>query len=202
MVSHLGNRPYGYSSFQYELTPHLKFGGERTSWPSAPGCSSRARAGIRAPAFTGMCACTTTDSVHVAHWGTSVTTPEVSEREATVRVETKIRNQSVIGSDGRAGCSFSWTIPGAKFATGVAQSEGGGEIASVSSSRSLKLPNPRLWSLESPRLYHVQATVHVDGRVADEFVTPFGDPHVRVHGGQGVLPERQARGYERRLFAS
>ena len=25
---HLGNRPYGYSSFQYELTPHLKFGGE------------------------------------------------------------------------------------------------------------------------------------------------------------------------------
>ena len=26
---HLGNRPYGYSSFQYELTPYLKFGDEK-----------------------------------------------------------------------------------------------------------------------------------------------------------------------------
>ncbi|NMC87655.1 MAG: hypothetical protein GYA69_04400, partial [Candidatus Moranbacteria bacterium] len=26
---HLGNRPYGYSSFQYELTPYSKFGSEK-----------------------------------------------------------------------------------------------------------------------------------------------------------------------------
>jgi beta-galactosidase len=37
---------------------------------------------------------TVTEPVHIAQWGTYVTTPEVTENEATVRVETKIQNQS------------------------------------------------------------------------------------------------------------
>ncbi len=91
---HLGNRPYGYSSFQYELTPHLKFGDETnvlavranvqqpcSRWYSGAGIYRHVRL-------------TVTDPVHIAQWGTYVTTPEVSENEATVRVETKIRNQS------------------------------------------------------------------------------------------------------------
>ena len=95
---HLGNRPYGYSSFQYELTQHLKFGDEKnvlavrvnvqqpcSRWYSGAGIYRNVRLTI-------------TDPVHIAHWGTYVTTPEVSENEATVRVETKIRNQSVTGS--------------------------------------------------------------------------------------------------------
>ena len=92
---HLGNRPYGYSSFQYELTQHLKFGNEKnviavkvnvqqpcSRWYSGAGIYRNVRL-------------TVTDPVHIAHWGTYVTTPEVSENEATVRVETKIHNQSV-----------------------------------------------------------------------------------------------------------
>ena len=91
---HLGNRPYGYSSFQYELTQHLKFDGERnvlavrarvqqpcSRWYSGAGIYRHVRL-------------TVTDPVHIAQWGTYVTTPEVSENEATVRVETKIQNQS------------------------------------------------------------------------------------------------------------
>ena len=91
---HLGNRPYGYSSFQYELTKHLKFGDEKnvlavrvnvqqpcSRWYSGAGIYRNVRLTI-------------TDPVHIAHWGTYVTTPEVSENEATVRIETKIQNQS------------------------------------------------------------------------------------------------------------
>jgi beta-galactosidase len=91
---HLGNRPYGYSSFQYELTPYLKFGNEKnilavradvqqpcSRWYSGAGIYRHVRL-------------TVTDPIHIAQWGTYVTTPQVSDKEATVRVETKIQNQS------------------------------------------------------------------------------------------------------------
>jgi beta-galactosidase len=92
---HLGNRPYGYSSFQYELTPHLKFGDKEnvlavrakvqqpcSRWYSGAGIYRHVRL-------------TVTDPVHIAQWGTYVTTPEVTKSGATIRVETKIFNQSV-----------------------------------------------------------------------------------------------------------
>ena len=91
---HLGNRPYGYSSFQYELTPYLKFGDGKnilavradvqqpcSRWYSGAGIYRHVRLTI-------------TDPIHIAQWGTYVTTPVVTENEATVRVETKIQNQS------------------------------------------------------------------------------------------------------------
>ena len=53
---HLGNRPYGYSSFQYELTPYLKSGDEHECPGSPRNCAAAVlRAGIRAQASTGMC---------------------------------------------------------------------------------------------------------------------------------------------------
>ena len=169
---HLGNRPYGYSSFQYALTPHLKFGGERnllavrarvqqpcSRWYSGAGIYRHVRL-------------IATDSVHIAQWGTSVTTPEVTEREATVRVETKILNQS----------SSAQTVK----LDAVVMDDTGREIATSNAVQKLeadsigvcnqifKLPKPIVWSLESPRLYHVHISVHANGRAADECTTPFG----------------------------
>ncbi|MGA9120354.1 MAG: glycoside hydrolase family 2 TIM barrel-domain containing protein [Bacteroidota bacterium] len=169
---HLGNRPYGYSSFEYELTPYLKSGGQTnviavrasvqqpcSRWYSGAGIYRHVRL-------------TMTDPVHVAHWGTSVTTPEVSEREATVRVETKIRNQS--SSTQKVDLDLVLVDDaGRKIANGTLSQKVVGESTGVFE-QTLKLTNPRLWTLESPRLYRVQATVHVNDRVADACVTPFG----------------------------
>jgi len=169
---HLGNRPYGYSSFQYELTPHLKFGDEKnvlavrakvqqpcSRWYSGAGIYRHVRL-------------TVTDSVHIAKWGTYVTTPEVSEKEATVRVETKIRNQStsaqqvmletvIVDDTGREAANSS-----------VIQTVEADSISVFE--QFLKVPKPKLWSLENPRLYRIESKVHVNGRTADACVTPFG----------------------------
>ena len=59
----LGERPYGYSSFRYDLTPYLIFGGEdvfhmerlTSSRCDAILRRNRRRAGIPARAFTGTC---------------------------------------------------------------------------------------------------------------------------------------------------
>ena len=169
---HLGNRPYGYSSFQYELTQHLKFNGEKnvlavrarvqqpcSRWYSGAGIYRHVRLTI-------------TNPVHMASWGTNVTTPEVTEHEATVRVETKIQNQSgsaqqvtletvTVDDHGREVSKSSSTLTVKAVSIGVFE-------------QLLRVPKPKLWSLETPRLYRIESKVKVEGHVVDGSVTPFG----------------------------
>lgn len=169
---HLGNRPYGYSSFQYELTDNLNFGEEKnilavkanvqqpcSRWYSGAGIYRHVRLIVAEP-------------VHIAQWGTYVTTPKVSENEATVSIETKIQNQSTSAQQ-------------VVIETEIVGNEGA-KIANRSSVQNIehdsntifkqliKIPNPKLWSLESTHLYRVISKVKVDGCIVDEYTTPFG----------------------------
>jgi beta-galactosidase len=171
---HLGNRPYGYSSFQYELTHYLKFGNEKnvlavradvqqpcSRWYSGAGIYRNVRLTVTGP-------------IHIAQWGTYVTTQNVSESEATVRVETKIRNQSAVAQH-------------VTLQTDIVD-ELGHEIAGAGSSslqkveadsfgvfeQLIKLPKPKLWSLEHPTLYRIKSKVHVNGRMTETSITSFG----------------------------
>ena len=169
---HLGNRPYGYSSFQYELTPYLKFGNEKnvlavrvyvrqpcSRWYSGAGIYRHVRLVVTHP-------------VHVAHWGTYVTTPAVSEHEATVRVETKIQNQSISDQE----VMLETTViddKGSKVATTrsvlIVKKDSLGVFEQL-----LKIPKPQLWSLENPTLYCVESKVFLNGKIVDAYNTPFG----------------------------
>jgi beta-galactosidase len=169
---HLGNRPYGYSSFQYELTSHLKFGDEInvlavrakvqqpcSRWYSGAGIYRHVRL-------------TVTDAVHIGQWGTYVTTPEISENEATFRIETKIINQS---------SSLQQVI-----LETIIKDENGSDIAKSSTNQKvesdnfsifeqfIKIPKPKLWSLENPQLYQIEFKVHVNDQIVDATIIPFG----------------------------
>src|SRR6185369_16609514 len=92
---HLGRRPYGYVGFSYELTGHLNFenkpnvltvradnsGQPASRWYSGAGIYRHVRLVLTGP-------------VHVAHWGTFVTTPKVNTSEASVHVSSTVINQS------------------------------------------------------------------------------------------------------------
>jgi beta-galactosidase len=169
---HLGNRPYGYSSFQYELTPYLKFGDEKnvltvrahvqqpcSRWYSGAGIYRHVRL-------------TVTDPVHLVQWGTYVTTPEVTENEATVRVETKIQNQS-----GFAQQVILETVVVDDTGMKVTNSSSIQTVKSDSISvfgQFFKIPQPKLWSLENPRLYRIESKIHANGKTVDATVTSFG----------------------------
>ena len=169
---HLGNRPYGYSSFQYELTPHLKFGGEKnvlavrvdvnqpcSRWYSGAGIYRHVRL-------------TVTDPVHIAHWGTYVTIPAVSESEATVSIDTKIQNQS----SSTQKVMLETTIldklgnnVGGKSSLQTVEADNGGTFKQL-----IKISNPKLWSLENPTIYRVVSKVLINGNNVDVKETPFG----------------------------
>ena len=92
---YLGKRPYGYSTFEYELTSHLVYGTKpneikvKVDNSQQPNSRWYFGSGIYRNVWL-----TTLDPVHIAHWGTYVTTPEVSEQSATVAVQTKVNNKS------------------------------------------------------------------------------------------------------------
>ena len=93
--NYLGKRPYGYSSFQYELTRFLNFGSKqnviavKVDNSQQPNSRWYSGSGIYRNVWL-----STVNEIHVGHWGTWISTPEINDRSATVAVETSVRNQS------------------------------------------------------------------------------------------------------------
>ena len=89
----LGKRPNGYISFQYDLSPHLKFGNAentlavRVDNSDQPNSRWYSGSGIYRNVWLEK-----VNPIHVNLWGTHVTTPEVSEENATVKIATVIKN--------------------------------------------------------------------------------------------------------------
>ena len=89
----VGGWPYGYSSWQVDLTPYVNFGGDNVIAIRLdnPPDSSRwyPGGGIYRNVWL-----VKTAPVHVAHWGTYVTTPDVSATSATVKIQVTVDNDA------------------------------------------------------------------------------------------------------------
>ncbi|MHC4521439.1 MAG: glycoside hydrolase family 2 TIM barrel-domain containing protein, partial [Planctomycetota bacterium] len=166
-----GQWDYGYMSFRVDGTPHVKFGAENviavhvdtrnhgTRW--YPG------AGIYRKVTMVLC-----DPVHVAHWGTFVSTPAVGRESATVRVRSTIENHrdaetkvtvevAVIDPEGKSVAS------GEKVVTVPADG-----LCDVD--QSFAVASPQRWDVENPTLYTAETVVRVGDEVAGRNDTPFG----------------------------
>ena len=149
----LGHRPFGYISFEYDLTPHLKFGqtnvlAVRVDNSRQPNSRWYSGSGIYRHVWV-----TVTDPLHVAHWGTYVTTPKVSAASASVRVRTRVQNDSA----GPREVTLQTQILNAQGAL-VAGGETNQTLAagaSRESDQTFDVAQPALWSPGSPNLYSV-----------------------------------------------
>ena len=165
----LGTRPYGYSSFSYDLTPFIKFGKvnevlvkvdneeqPNSRWYS--GCGIYRNVWLRV-----------LNPTHVKLWGTFVTTPEVSSEKATVKVVTDVE----IGHNEK--------IPYVKTIILNPQNNVVAESVpqSVNPSDStvtevLEVYNPCLWGLNNPCMYKAVTEVYEGDLKVDSYETPFG----------------------------
>src|SRR5690349_1065491 len=170
---YLGKRPYGYSTFEYELTPHLIYGGGpnviavKVDNSQQPNSRWYSGSGIYRNVWL-----TTLDPVHVEHWGTCVTTPEVNASSATVVIKTQVDN----GSNSTTPVNLTTIIQdasGREVAREVSKAVAArGSHAEVS--QTLKVSAPELWSDERPYLYNVISQLDQGGRAVDRYETPLG----------------------------
>ncbi len=173
----LGRRPYGYITFEYDLTPFLRPAPEANILAVRVDHSAFADSrwyngsGIYRHVWL-----ITTSDVHVAPWGVFVTTPEVTAsletRAATVAIQARLKND---GSATRETVLTSTIENHAGKAIASIETErpiAGGEEARID--QNIRLANPELWSPDNPNLYTLVTRVKVANKVVDEIRTPFG----------------------------
>jgi beta-galactosidase len=190
----VGGWPYGYNSWRLELTPYIVPGGENqlAIRLDNPNNSSRwyPGGGIYRNVWL-----TKTSPIHVAQWGTRITTEDVSETAAIINLEVTIDNKSK--TDASIEVSTSIYVLDSKgnkigkpivcFSTSDSKIVAGGS-AKVSGSVSLK--NPRLWGpppTQSPNLYSAISTILLSGKAIDEYETRFGIRTLRSDPDKGIF---------------
>lgn len=188
----LGTRPYGYSSFQYDLTRHLKFGENnvlavRVDNSRQPNSRWYTGSGIYRSVRL-----TVTDKLHVAHWGTSVATPQISPSQALVHVETLVQNEN----DNSLACTLVTRIVDPQGNV-VVESGTTHELAANGNHRfeqQFRVQNPLLWSVDHPHMYSVQTLVQDNQDNRDDYETPFGIRQIQFDKDRGfVLNGRQVK---------
>jgi beta-galactosidase len=162
---------YGYNSFVIDMTEAAIFGDENVLAVHADTRAHGSRwypgAGIYRKVTARL-----VEPLHIPVWGVFVTTPEVKENQAVVRVEVTVANRS---EDAREVTVESVIMDpsGRKVATGkgranlAARSDGKVEIPLV-------IENPQRWDVKHPHLYTVRTSLAANGRETDLATTTFG----------------------------
>ena len=169
----LGSRPYGYSTFEYDLTPHLRFGAAsnvlavRVDHSVVADSRWYPGSGIYRHVWLNV-----TGPVHIAPWGVYVTTPVAGEAEALASIETRVMNESPAEARATVVTSVlnesSEEVASAKVEEPIASGK------DRTFAQQVAIPRPSLWSPEQPHLYTAVSRVYLDGKLADEQRTPFG----------------------------
>ena len=152
----LGTRPYGYSSFEYEMTPYLKEGDNcivvKVDNSDQPNSRWYSGCGIYRHVWL-----TKTAKTRVGHWGTKVSTSELK---------------------GRWRVDISVTLDGVNDKVDVLNTlyDGNGKVVGKSKglNSTMLVRTPVLWSIENPYVYTVKTEVMKDGKVEDTYETNTG----------------------------
>lgn len=189
----VGGWPYGYSSWRVDLTPYVKPGGDNQLAIRLDNPPSSMRwypgGGIYRNVWL-----VKTNLIHVGHWGTFVTTRDVSNASATINIEVTIDNNSkndtaikvvtqifTLNADGyKAGDAIATFEP---LKTSVAA----GKKTKVEGSVALK--NPKLWGpppTQLPNRYIAVTTLLQNDKPVDQYETKFGIRSLRFDPNSGL----------------
>jgi beta-galactosidase len=171
--NYLGIRPYGYSSFRYELTPYLSYGDEmnvlavKVDNSKQPNSRWYSGSGIYRNVWL-----VSTEKIAVDHWGTFVTASVISKDSARIMISAAIRNST--GSQAPVTVASTVFNPGGQKVAMVKNA--GINLADTVTvvTQEVTLKDPSLWSVEKPDLYRVVTEVMSGGKVFDRYETVTG----------------------------
>lgn len=184
----LGFRPNGYVSFRYDLTPYLRYGSQpnvivvKADNSEQPNSRWYSGSGIYRNVWL-----VKVNPVHVDHWGTFVHDMKISPEEATFSLEVRLRNltdrpmEAEVSTSVYKACADRHKHPspgGTSTLCRSAQASFTDRHKLLSPIESLvqtfSIPDPELWSPDSPSLYTAVTEVKVAGKVVDRYETTFG----------------------------
>lgn len=190
----VGGWPYGYNSWRLDLTPHIVPGRENQLAIRLDNPMESSRWYPGGGIYRNMWL-TTANPVHVAQWGTKVTTPQVSSAQAQVDLALTVENLGNMGATINADTEiFAIDTAGRRQGRAVAHiprraiDVAADGTASVSGSTIIR--NPRLWGPpphQTPNRYAALTTLRQAGRVIDTYETRFGVRSLEFDPARGVI---------------
>jgi beta-galactosidase len=182
----LGKRPYGYISFRYELTPYLNYGNKKNviavqvDNSKQPNSRWYSGSGIYRNVWL-----VKTNKVYIAHWGTFITTPEITKSQAKVQIQTRINNReqteqlimlkTVVLDDNNK-----------QVATSVSKIHLNGDTSAIVQQK-VTVANPDLWSVLHHHLYRAVSYVMSGNKILDWYQTIFGIRYFHFDANKGFF---------------
>jgi len=183
--THLGNHPYGYTAFEYDISELIKSGeknilavqvkneGRNSRWYSGSGIYRHVWLKV-------------TEPVHVKTWGNFITTPEISKESAVVNIQTVLKNETtenifvqiqtkILDSNGK------------RVATNKAKQIINAETE-IAVSQVIQIKSPELWSIETPNLYTAIIEIQDEkGKLLDLVEETFGIRSIEFSVEKGFM---------------
>jgi beta-galactosidase len=177
-----GQHAFGYSRFMVRIDPYLRFGEVNqirvdcrahldSRWYTGAGIYRDVRLIVKEP-------------VHIAVDGVRISTPDIEAAQAVVEIATEVLNTGAVTT----------TVELASAVHEVGLTEVArdrcpvtllpGERATVR--HRLYVPDPALWSVETPNLYTARLQLRDGDRVLDEHTSEFGIRRLQVDPRNGL----------------
>jgi len=164
---YLGKRPYGYSSFAYEISQYLKSGKNliavKVDNSAQPDSRWYSGSGIYRNVWLSSSA-----KISVAKWGTFI----AAEQSGKINIQTQIQNKTLKSQSVMV--LHAIYDPNGKLVlrtkAETAKIDTSGKIIAVNA----QIQNPVLWSLTNPKQYKLQTQILQQNKVIDSYETPFG----------------------------
>ena len=168
----VGERPNGYVSFMYDITPHIEYGKENVIAVRVDHSQSADSRWYTGSGIYRNVWLVYADPIHISQWGVYVHPQVKDKKNASLNIEVDIENgtnhnsvltvlNELISPEGKVVGKSSKKI------TVLA-----GDTAKHMAV--LNVANPQLWSIDSPVLYTLNTSVVKDGKTIDKTTTTTG----------------------------
>jgi beta-galactosidase len=181
--TYLGKRPNGYISFQYDLTPFIKFGKENliavkvdhtkfgdSRWYTGSGIYRDVKLIFTSP-------------LHIKQWGVFASAKEVSIEKATLDIEVNILNESGKTSDVTVS---NYLFSGRDTVKKITQKISIPGSSPKVISQKMEIFGPRLWDVDNPNLYSLLTIVSGKG-ILDSQTTVVGFRNFSFDADKGFI---------------
>jgi len=164
-------RPYGYIGYEIDITPYINFGKDNIIAVSVNPEVLSARwypgAGIYRNVWMEI-----KNPIHVKHWGTQITTPEITKEKALVTIETTVNNKLKNFKGNYQLKTSLYDVDSVEVSSIVTDFKFQNNQEQLI--QQLEVVNPKLWDFETPHIYKAVSTVFENNIEIDNYKTNFG----------------------------
>ncbi len=181
--NYLGKRPNGYISFQYDLTPYLKFGKENliavkvdhskfgdSRWYTGSGIYRNVKL-------------ITVPRVHIKQWGVFASSVDISEQKASLAIKISVINESVNENEVLV---TNYLISGADTVMKTSEKLKVGSKSEGVIEQKMEINNPKIWDISGPNLYTLFTVIKGKG-ILDNQITKIGFRNISFDADKGFF---------------